>query len=104
MSGCQLRAGWLRPLSRPGVSPRHVENNGASECRNRQALGSRQRLCRLAEAMGRRTNIRMARALQTACEGLGKLQSQGARVSASRLHQAHVEKAMQSRMISPDRL
>jgi hypothetical protein len=35
---------------------------------------------------------------------LGKSQSQGARVFASCLHQAHVEKAMQSRMISPDRL
>jgi len=46
----------------------------------------------------------MARAVQTARQGLGKSQSQGARVSASRLHQAHVEKAMQSRMISPDRL
>jgi hypothetical protein len=42
--------------------------------------------------------------VQTARQGLGKSQSQGARVSASRLHQAHVEKAMQSRMISPDRL
>src|SRR5450756_1654030 len=49
-------------------------------------------------------NIRMARAVQTARQGLGKSQSQGARVSASRLHQAHVEKAMQSRMISSDRL
>src|ERR1035437_9288440 len=54
--------------------------------------------------MGRGTNIRMARAVQTARQGLGKSQSQGARVSASRLHQAHVEKAMQSRMVSPDRL
>jgi len=42
--------------------------------------------------------------VQTARQGLGKSQSQGARVSASRLHQAHVEKAMQSRMIFPDRL
>src|ERR1019366_2811274 len=91
-------------LSRPGVSPRRDKNNDASECRNRQALGSCQRLCRLAKAMGRGTNIRMARAVQTARQGLGKSQSQGARVSASRLHQAHVEKAMQSRMVSPDRL
>src|SRR5476651_2051527 len=50
-------------LSRPGVSPRRDKNNDASECRNRQALGSCQRLCRLAKAMGRGTNIRMARAV-----------------------------------------
>jgi site-specific DNA recombinase len=50
------------------------------------------------------TNIRMARTVQTARKGLGKSQSKGARVPASRVHQAHVEKAMQSRMISPDRL
>jgi uncharacterized protein (DUF4415 family) len=31
-------------------------------------------------------------------------QSQGARISASRFNQAHAEKTMQSRMISPDRL
>ena len=34
----------------------------------------------------------------------GNSQSKGARVPASRFHQAHVEKAMQSRMISPDGL
>ena len=56
----------------------------------------------LAKAMGRRTHIRMARTLPTARQGLGKSQSKGARVPAPRLHQAHVEKAMQSRMISPD--
>jgi len=37
-------------------------------------------------------------------KGLGKSQSKGARVPAPRLYQADVEKAMQSRMISPDRL
>src|SRR5664279_2018121 len=54
--------------------------------------------------MGRGTNIRMAWAVQTARKGLGKSKSKGARVPASRIHQAHVEKTMQSRMISPDRL
>jgi transposase len=34
----------------------------------------------------------------------GKSQPQGARVPASRIHQAHLEKTMQSRMISPDSL
>src|SRR3954468_5939236 len=91
-------------LSRPGVPPRCEQYHGASECRDRQALGSRQRLCRAAKAMGGRTHIRMARALPTARQGLGKSQSKGARVPAPRLYQADVEKAMQSRMISPDRL
>ena len=58
----------------------------------------------LPKAMGGGTNLRMARPVQTARQGLGKSQSKGARVPASRLHQAHVEKTMQSRMISPDRL
>jgi len=35
---------------------------------------------------------------------LGEPQSKGARILAPRLHQAHVEKAMQSNMIFPDRL
>jgi hypothetical protein len=35
---------------------------------------------------------------------LGESQSQGARISAPRFNQAHAEKTMQSRMISPDRL
>jgi transposase len=34
-----------RRLSRSGVSPHRLENNGASECRDRQAFGSRERLC-----------------------------------------------------------
>ena len=62
------------------------------------------RLCRLAKAMGRGTNLRMARPVQTARKGLGKSQSKGTRVPASRVHQAHVEKTMQSNLISPDRL
>jgi hypothetical protein len=50
------------------------------------------------------TNIRIAWAVQTARQVLEKYQLHGARISASRHHLAHVEKAMQSRMISADRL
>ena len=60
-------------LSRPGVPSRCEQNHGASECRDRQALGPRQRLCRAAKAMGGRTHIRMARALSTARQGLENL-------------------------------
>src|SRR5258707_5804249 len=48
-------------LSRPAVSPRRGKNNGASECGDRQAFRSRKRICRPPEAVGRRTNVRMAR-------------------------------------------
>jgi site-specific DNA recombinase len=51
-----------------------------------------------------RTNVRMARAVQASRQRLGESQSQGARISAPRFNQAHAEKTMQSRMISPDRL
>ena len=51
-----------------------------------------------------RTNVRMARAVQASRQGLGKSQSQGARISAPRFNQAHAEKTKQSRMISPDKL
>jgi hypothetical protein len=61
-------------------------------------------ICRPPEAVGRRTNVRMARAVQASRRRLGESQSQGARISAPRFNQAHAEKAMQSRMISPDRL
>jgi hypothetical protein len=52
----------------------------------------------------RRTNVRMARAVQASRQRLGESQSQGARISAPRFNQAHAEKTMQSGMISPDRL
>jgi hypothetical protein len=54
--------------------------------------------------MGRRTNVRMARTVQASRQRLGESQSQGARISAPRLNQAHAEKTMQSSMITPDRL
>ena len=71
---------------------------------DRQAFRSRKRICRPPEAVGRRTNLRMARAVQASRQRLGESQSQGARISAPRFNQAHAEKTMQSRMISPDRL
>src|SRR6476469_6416681 len=89
---------------KPAVSPRRGKNNGASECGDCQAFRSRKRICRPPEAVGRRTNVRMARAVQASRQRLGESQSQGARISAPRFNQAHAEKTMQSRMISPDRL
>src|SRR4029077_2340329 len=86
------------------VSPRRGKNNGAGERGDRQAFRSRKRICRPPEAVGRRTNVRMARAVQASRQRLGESQSKGARISAPRFNQNHAEKTMQSRMISPDRL
>ncbi len=91
-------------LSRPAVSPRRGKNNGAGECGDRQAFRSRKRICFPPEAVGRRTNVRMAWAVQASRQRLEESQSKGARISAPRFNQTHAEKAMQSSMISPDRL
>ncbi len=68
--------------------------------RDRQAFRSGEGFRRPAEAMDRRANFRLARPMPKAREGLGKSQPQSARFPAPRLHQAHVEKAMQSRITS----
>ena len=96
-----LRRWWL---SRPLVSPRYGKNNGASKCRNRQAIRSREGLHRLAQAMGRRAHVRVAWTMQAPGQGLGKSQPPRPRIPTSRVDQAHAEKAMQSNMIFPDRL
>src|SRR6476659_5530892 len=96
-----LRRWWL---SRPLVSPRYGKNNGASKCRNRQAIRSREGLHRLAQAMGRRAHVRVAWKMQAPGQGLGKSQPPRPRIPTSRVDQAHAEKAMQSNMIFPDRL
>src|SRR4029077_7692493 len=91
-------------LSRPAVSPRRGKNNGAGEWGDRQAFRSRKRICCPSEAVGRRTNVRMAWAVQASRQRFGESQSKGARISAPRFNQNHAEKTMQSSMISPDRL
>src|SRR6478736_7843242 len=82
----------------------HGKNNGASKCRNRQAIRSREGLHRLAQAMGRRAHVRVAWTMQAPGQGLGKSQPPGPRIPTSRVDQVHAEKAMQSNMIFPDRL
>jgi hypothetical protein len=48
--------------------------------------------------------LRLARPMPTARQGLGMPQSQSARLPAPCLHPPHVAKAMQSKMMFPDRL
>jgi hypothetical protein len=71
--------------------------------RDRQAIGPSQRVRHSAKALDRRTHPRLARPLPQTGQGLG-IQSQGARLPAPRLHPSHAAKAMQSRMMFPDRL
>ena len=92
--------GYQGPVFRDAVTKILARVNVEIVKRSDQAKG----FVVLPKTLGRRKNLRMARALQTARKGLGKSQSKGARVPASRVHKAHVEKAMQSRVISPDRL
>ena len=58
----------------------------------------------LPKAVGCRTNLRMARTVQASRQRLGEPQPKSTRISAPRFNQAHAQKVMQSRMISPDRL
>ena len=68
--------------------------------RSDQAQGLR----RAAQTMDRRANLRLARTMPTARQGLGVPQSQGARLPQARFYPPHAAKAMQSKMMFPDRL
>ena len=85
-------------------SRRAEENPLARERRDRQAIRSGKTLRRLAQTLDRRAHLRLARTMPQARQGLGVPQSQSARVPQARLHPPHVEKAMQSNMMFPDRL
>ena len=74
------------------------------KCRDRQAIGSSHRVRRTAQALDRRTHLRLARPLPTTGQGLGMSQPQGPRLPAPRLHPPHAAKTMQSRMMFSDRL
>ena len=62
------------------------------------------RLRRTAQALDRRTHLRLARPLPTTGQRLGMSQPQGSRLPAPRLHPPHVAKTMQSRMMFSDKL
>jgi hypothetical protein len=76
----------------------------AREHRDRQTLRSSPTLRRLAQTMDRRANLRLARTMPKARQGLGVPQSQGARLPQARFHPPHDAKTMQFKMMFPDRL
>src|ERR1019366_9644791 len=92
-----------RRLSRAGVSGGDEAHHGAGQRRNRQALGLRQRVRRLAKALARRENFRMAQPLSPIGERLGVSRSKSPRIPATRLNPAHAAKAMHSNMMFADR-
>ncbi len=63
-----------------------------------------QKIRRVAKALDRRAHLRLARKMPQARARLGELQSESARLPAPRLDPPHVEKAMQSSVMFPDRL
>src|SRR5271168_895531 len=54
--------------------------------------------------MDRRANLRLARTMPKARQGLGVPQPQGARLPQARFHPPHDAKTMQFKMMFPDRL
>ena len=88
----------------PDIPASPEEDHVAREHRDRQALRHGEEVRRVAEAMDRRAHIRVAGAMSLARQGLGEFQSESARVPASRVDPPHAEKAMQSRIMFPDRL
>src|SRR5205807_611584 len=79
-------------------------NPAQSRNRNHQALRSGQRICGAAQALDRRAHDCLAQPLSKTRQGLGKPQSQGPRIPASRFDPPHAAKTMQSRLMFPDRL
>src|SRR6202043_1748254 len=58
-------------LSRPAVSPRRGENNGAGECGDRQAFRSRKRICCPSEGGGGETKVGWVGGVRALCQKLG---------------------------------
>jgi hypothetical protein len=75
-----------------------------SRIRNRQTLGLRQRLRRLAKALARRENVCMAQSMSPIGERLGVPQSKSPLIPATRLNPPHAAKTMHSNMMFADRL
>src|SRR5262249_44297793 len=76
----------------------------ARERRDRQALRSSPALRRAPKTLARRADLRLARAMPKAGQGLGMSQPQSARFPQARFYSPHASKVMQSKMMFPDRL
>src|SRR5262249_38688650 len=67
-------------------------------------LRSSPALRRAPKTLARRADLRLARAMPKAGQGLGMSQPQSARFPQARFYSPHASKAMQSKMMFPDRL
>src|SRR5512132_4338914 len=95
-------------LCRWRISGRRLSRGAAHrseprEPRDRQALRSSAALRRLAQTLDRRADLRLARTMPKARQGLGMPQSQSTRLPQARLHPSHAAKTMQSKVMFPDR-
>jgi hypothetical protein len=95
-----LRRRWL---SRSRVSGGDEAHDGAGKRRNRQTLGWRQSVRRLAKALARRKNLRMAQSMSPIGEGLGVSSVERPSHPAPRPNPAHAAKAMHSNIMFADR-
>src|SRR5271170_4667543 len=96
-----LRRRWL---PRATVSKRPAARRAPDRRGNREAIRCCERLCRLAEALDRRTNDRLAQPMPAPGQGLGMSEPKGARIPALGIHPAHAAKAMSGNAMIPDRL
>src|SRR5262245_19041116 len=89
---------------RAQASKMHCGYSQARERRDRQALRSSPALRRAPKTLARRADLRQARAMPKAGQALGMSQPQSARFPQARFYSPHASKAMQSKMMFPDRL
>src|SRR5262245_39449910 len=96
-----LRRWWISGRRLPKCI---ADYSQARERRDRQALRSSPALRRAPKTLARRADLRLARAMPKAGQGLGMSQPQSARFPQARFYSPHASKAMQSKMMFPDRL
>src|SRR5258706_500008 len=78
------------------------KNPAATGNRNRQAIGSGERLRGVATALDCRTNFRMAQSMSSSRQRLGKSVPQRPRLPQARIDPPHAAKALQSLIMSRD--
>src|SRR5262249_17761922 len=96
-----LRRWWISGRRLPKCI---ADYSQARERRDRQALRSSPALRRAPKTLARRADLRLARAMPKAGQGPGMSQPQSARFPQARFYSPHASKAMQSKMMFPDRL
>jgi len=100
---------FLLKIYADGGSRSSVPESGESrhrppQCRDRQTVGSGERFRGSAEALGGRTNIRVAQQVPPPRQRLGVPQPESSRLRVARVHPDHGTKIRQGNGMIPDRL